>query len=163
MRIDDSKYGARPLDEDHFDYHIWKAEGLDLGTPERDVAVEQAIQFAQKTLGSGWEFDHINHGTGVSPSTRERTWPQLVFRKAMSEPVLHREYRNYDVWSSPSKFALDGTYLRSIKIRNQQRTWTREIVYKDEPRYPTIEEAHAEGFKLARRIIDEAERNPYIL
>lgn len=154
MPIDDSKYGARPLDEDHFDYHVWKAEGLNLSSPGRDAAVEQAVQFAQKQLGLGWELDHINHGPVVPP--------QLVFRKAMSETVLHRCYKNYDVWSSPSKFDSDGTYLRVVKVRNQQRTWTRQIVYKDEPRYTTIEEAHAEGFELARRIIDEAERNPFI-
>jgi len=154
MPIDESTYGAKPLDEDRFDYHVWKAEGLSPGGPGRDAAVEQAVQSARNKLGPGWELDHINHGTVVPP--------QLVFRKAMPETVLHRRYKNYDVWSSPSQFDSDGTYLRVVKIRNQQRTWTRRIVYEHESRYTTIEEAHAEGFVLAHRIIDEAERNPYI-
>lgn len=163
MRIDISKYGARPFEEDLYAYHIWNAQELRLYRPSRDSDASQAVDHALKQLGPGWELDHINPGIPLPAAEEDIIWPQLVFRKGKAERVLHRSYKNHDIRSSPLRISRDGTYQRSLNITNPENTRTVEVVDNSEPRYKSLEEAHAEGFKQAYQLIDEAQTNPAVL
>jgi hypothetical protein len=161
MPIDASKYGSRPLDEEHFEYHIWSVEGLDLLSPGQEAAIDLLVRKALKKLGPRWELEHVTHGNVLPGPHEEKVWPQLVFRRpatfrSMSKAVIHRFYKDHDIRSSPLAIPNRDQWRMLINITFPQTSHSGVMKeYPDhEHSYPTLKKAHEAGFQYARRVID---------
>ena len=80
----------------------------------------------------------------------------------MPENIKHKQYKGHDIRSSPlQSLDIQGRAKWKVHLKiifpNADGTGTdtiQEYPY-EEPRYATQSEAHAAGFEMGRRIIDE--------